>query len=112
MLEEELETMVDVSELAKLDQEKLEKIQSVISLFHLLGLSDEDIALLPQVLKLWPTVVKNMNLMAQDLAIVKQGFATKDGKGEGDPAINLQKLVGFDSNIENVNFDEGGGNNG
>lgn len=107
--------MADVSELAKLDPEKLGKIQSIISLFHLLGMTDNDIENLVEMAKKWPTVVKNMNAMAYDLTLLKQGAAAKDEKGTdgGENDESLRLLVGFGSRAEDVSFDgEGGGKNG
>lgn len=106
---------MDVSELAKLDPEKLEKIQSVLALFHLFGLSDEEISRLPQVLKNWPIVVKNLNDMGQDLFLVKKSIMGKNASGanpEIDSEDSLRKMVGFDSHVENVVFNEGGNDNG
>lgn len=103
--------MVDVSEIAKMDSEKLEKVQSVIALFHLLGITDEEIALLPQVLKNWPTIVSNMNGMTKDMVEMKNSIARlkprSENKGEPDDATALQNMVGFDSSIEKVSFNRG-----
>lgn len=106
--------MADVSELAKLSPEKLEKVQSIIALFHLLGMTDEDIGNLVDMAKKWPIVVKNMNAMAEDLVLLKQGAAVKSSEKakEFDNEESLRLMVGFDSRVEEVKFGEGGDNNG
>lgn len=97
--------MADVSELAKLTPAELEKIQSVIKLFHLLGLSDEDISLLPQVLKNWRKVVDTINAHSNDLTALKRGLSngqSKDSDASSDNGDTMRVLVGFDNMSENV----------
>lgn len=93
--------MADVSEIAKLDSEKLEKIQSVISLFHLLGLTDKDIENLVNIAKGWPTIVKNMNAFSEELDRLSRIAGNKK-----DTTSSIQesmaKMVGFDSHAENI----------
>lgn len=102
--------MAAVSEIMKLDADKLKEVQSAISLFHLLGLTDEDIALLPQVLKNWQLVVKNLNDMAVDLANLKQSTLAKKGRADTslDTPENIRSLIGFEETTERVRFEEGG----
>lgn len=103
--------MVDVSKLNELTPEELKEIQSIISLFHLLGLTDEEISRLPQVLKNWPLVASNINAMAADLANVKSEVSrlsmpsVADSEDTND---NIRKSVGFGANPETVFFDMGG----
>lgn len=104
--------MVDVSEISKLSPEELGKVQSVISLFHLLGLSDEDISLLPQVLKNWPKVVEVINGHSEDLERLKGLVTANKGQDEldkiADTPDNIRSAFGFGSRTENVRFDGGG----
>ena len=104
--------MADVSEIMKLDERKLKEVQAAVLLLHLLGLSDDDISLLPQIVKSWPTVVKNMNAMAEDLAKLRQALSEgkPDGKAsQADSAGELQKMIGFGSATELVTFGADGG---
>lgn len=90
----------------------LKGVKSALALFHLLGLTDEQISLLPQVLANWPTVVKNMNAMAADLATVKAEISRGPQSGDAphlDTEENIRRSVGFGSHVELVSFDEGGG---
>ena len=105
--------MVDVKELSKLTPEELTKIQSVISLFYLLGLSDEDIALLPEVLKNWRKAVDTLNAHTVDLANLKQGLPTGQPNNLDtslDTPENLRHMFGFGESPERVDFnsDKGG----
>ncbi len=103
--------MVDVKELSKLSPEELEKIQSVISLFHLMGLSDEDISILPEVLKNWPMLVKNLNLLMNDVVQMKGELVRVSGdkiiKGNDvDTSDNIRESIGFGSSVERVFFNK------
>lgn len=105
--------MVDVSEISKLSPEELGKVQSVISLFRLLGLTDEDISLLPQVLKNWPKVVEVINGHSEDLERIKGLVTANKGQDElekiaDDTPDNIRSAFGFGSRTENVRFDGGG----
>ena len=104
--------MADVSEIAKLSPEKLKEIQSVISLFHLLGLTDEDIEKLPIVLRNWDKAVNTINAHSQDLENIRSSLS-KNGNGrkdaEGDTPDSLRSMIGFDSSPEVVNFGDKGG---
>ena len=105
--------MTDVSELMKLDSESLTKVQSVISLLHLLGLSDEDIALLPEVLKNWRKMVDTVNAHSIDLANVKRSVSSNKPDKSGvnlNSAEAMQRMVGFGESAERVDFssDKGG----
>lgn len=103
--------MVDVKALKELDAERLAKIQAVIDLFHVLGLSDEEISLLPQVLKNWPKVVETINAHSVDLANLKQGVPsgkTKNLDTSLDTPDNLRQMIGFGESPERVNFSDGG----
>ena len=102
--------MVEIKKLKEMSPEKLEKVQSVIDLFNLLGITDEQIALLPQVLANWPTIVKNMNAMANDLATLKMASAKKAESGDNlDTDESIRESVGFGNHAEMVFFDEDGG---
>ena len=102
--------MVEIKKLKEMSPEKLEKVQSVIDLFNLLGITDEQIALLPQVLANWPTIVSNMNAMAQDLATLKMSSARKSESGDNlDTEESLRESVGFGKHTEMVFFGEDGG---
>lgn len=100
-------------ELSKLTPKELKAVQSVIRLFHILGLTNDQIEKLPEVLSNWPTVVTNMNAMAQDLFILKQQVerlapeknSAKDISADTD--INIRNSIGFDKNTELTQF--GGG---
>lgn len=103
--------MADVSEIAKLTPEQLDKVQSVISLFHILGLTDEDISLLPQVLKLWPKVVDTVNAHSIDLSNLKRSMASDKSQNLNtnlDTPENIRSAIGFGSNVERVVFKEAG----
>lgn len=101
--------MVEIKKLKEMSPEELEKVQSVLDTFNLLGITDEQIALLPQVLALWPTIVNNMNLMAQDLATLKLATGKKEKQSESlDTEEAIRKSVGFDNHTEMVFFDEEG----
>ncbi len=101
--------MVDIRTLHNLTSEDLGKIQAVIDLFALLGISEEDLANLPEVLANWGTVKKNLNLLVKDVADLKTQVATliaNGGKGskETENPENLQQSVGFGSATERVLF--------
>lgn len=104
--------MVDVSELSKLTPERLEKAQAVIDLFHLLGLSDEEISLLPVVLRNWGKVVDTINAHSEDLERVKSVVTANKGQQELDAASdtpdNIRSAFGFGVRAESVNFGAGG----
>lgn len=105
--------MVDVKELSKLTPEELTKVQSVISLFHLLGLSDEDIAILPEVLKNWRQAVDTLNAHTVDLANLKQISPSRQSKNSDtslDTPENIRLMFGFGESPERVDFnsDKGG----
>lgn len=105
--------MADVSELAKLTPAELEKIQSVIKLFHLLGLTDEDISILPEVLKNWRKAVDTINAHSLDLQNFKKSLSSNSAD-KSDASMNsaeaMQKMVGFGESPERVDFnsDKGG----
>lgn len=105
--------MVDVKELSKLTPDELAKVQSVISLFHLLGLSDEDINVLPEVLKNWRQAVDTLNAHTVDLANLKQilpSRQSKDSDASLDTPENIRLMFGFGESPERVDFnsDKGG----
>ena len=101
--------MVNVEEIEQLTPKQLEEIQSVMRLFHLMGLTNDDITSLAQILKEWPTYVKNMNEMGADLVRIKRILSEQSGKnGVIDSEDALRKAVGFDNNAENVRFGYGG----
>lgn len=104
--------MVDVKELSKLTPEELAKVQSVISLFHILGLSDEDIAILPEVLKNWRQAVDTLNAHTVDLANLKQVFPSGQSKNPDtsiDTPENIRLMFGFGESPERVDFNSGKG---
>lgn len=104
--------MVDVKALKELDAERLAKIQAVIDLFHVLGLSDEEISLLPQVLKNWPKVVETINAHSIDLANLKQSMPNGKQKSTDtalDTPENIRQMFGFGETSEKVQFSDGGG---
>lgn len=105
--------MVDVKELSKLTPEELTKVQSVISLFHLLGLSDEDIQILPEVLKNWRKAVDTLNAHTVDLGNLKQVFSSGQSKNPDtslETSENIRRMFGFGESPERVDFnsDKGG----
>lgn len=105
--------MADVSELAKLTPAELEKIQAVISLFHLLGLTDEDISILPEVLKNWRKAVDTINAHSLDLQNFKKSLSSNNADKSGasmNSAEAMQMMVGFGESPERVDFnsDKGG----
>lgn len=102
--------MADVSELAKLTPAELEKIQAVISLFHLLGLTDEDISILPEVLKNWRKAVDTINAHTEDLVAIKRSISlgkADKGKASMNGADEMQMMVGFGMAKEKIFFDNG-----
>lgn len=100
--------MVEIKELENLTNAQLKAVKAVFQTLHLLGLNDSQIEALPQILATWPTVVKNMNLMATDLAELKAQFgAFSPNKKESNADTtneNIQKSFAFGSNLENVFF--------
>lgn len=101
--------MADVSEIRNLTPERLEKVQAVLDLFRLLGLSDEEISLLPQVLKNWPIVVSNINAFSSDLVAIKSDVARLSVKRAGqdtgvDTEENIRESIGFGNHPEIINF--------
>lgn len=104
--------MVDVKRLAEMDADELAKVQSVISLFALLGVDEKGLALLPEMIANWPIVVKNMNAMAADLANLKQSVSSGENGGSDaslDTADAIRDMIGFGVNRESVVFGGKGG---
>ncbi len=102
--------MADVSEIMKLTPEELAEVKSSIRLFHILGMTDEEISLLPQIAKNWGIVVSNMNAMATDLADLRSRLSTSGGKREDgslDTDENIRRSFGFGENAESVFLKEG-----
>lgn len=101
-------------ELSKLTPKELRAVQAAIRLFHILGLTNEQIEKLPEVLSNWPTVVTNMNAMAQDLYALKQQverLITEKAPARdisADTDENIRDSIGFGANPELTQF--GGGN--
>lgn len=104
--------MADVSEIAKLTPEELGKVQAVITLFHILGLTDADIEKLAIILKNWDKLVNTVNAHSTDLQNIRSSLS-KNGNGrkdaEGDSPDSLRSMIGFDSSPEVVNFGDKGG---
>lgn len=101
--------MADVSEIMKLKPKDLKNVQAIFSFLHLLGLTDEQIKLIPEILKNWPTIVKNMNEMVVDLASLKQGTSKDKPQAPDDSAEtpdNIKNMIGFNETAERVNFSE------
>ena len=101
--------MVNVKTLHNLSSEDLGKIQAVIGLFELLGITEEDLARLPEVLANWDMVKKNLNLMVADVSTLKEQVATLIANGgksskDNETPENLQQSVGFGSATERVLF--------
>ena len=106
--------MADVSEIRQLTPERLEKIQAVLDLFRLLGITDEELARLPQVLKNWPTAVSNMNAFSAELSEAKarlDALSIRKSAAEeiaADTDENIRRSFGFGDASELVNFGPGG----
>ena len=100
-------------EIENLTPKELKEVQSVLRLLHILGLSNEQIEKLPEVLSLWPRVVNNMNKMAEDLFEVKSEVARMVKEKAPLPDIsadtdeNIRSSIGFGSSPELTLF--GGG---
>lgn len=104
--------MVNVKTLHDLNSEDLGKIKAILDLFALLGISDEDLARLPSVLRNWDIVSKNMNAMAEDVTSLKADVAHLIANGgkpshDAESPENLQQSVGFGSAVERVLFKGG-----
>lgn len=107
-----------IKELSNLSNKELKQVKSVITFFHLLGMTDEQIASLPQVLSNWPIVAKNMNAMSKDLIEVKSmisdlsarnGSKSADDK-KLDTSENIKEASGIGKDIERINFGSFSGN--
>ena len=101
--------MVDIKKLHDMTSEDLGKIQAVIDLFALLGVSEADLANLPEVLANWGKVKDNLNAMVVDVSNLKADVAhlvANGGKSSKDTETpeNLQQSVGFGSATERVLF--------
>lgn len=100
--------------IAKLKRSELREAKEIIAAFELLGISKEQLDLLPQILANWPTVAKNMNLFSSDLVDVKKRVSNLEtrrssesgGRDEDDSYGNIRKSVGLGSDIERVAFSE------
>jgi len=101
-----------ISELSKLSPRELKQVKSVVTFFHMIGLTDEDINLLPQIVKNWPAVAKNINLFGKQIIEMKGdiedletrgGNKNKDGKSS-DTTANIRQSVGIGSDIQRVHF--------
>lgn len=106
--------MAVASEISKIDADTLEKVKTVITLFHMIGITDEMLDKLPQILASWPTVVSNMNAMVEDLNKLKMAVYQQKpavNQNSGDTPENLRKAVGFGETIERVVFEKGDGEN-
>ena len=104
--------MVDVKTLANMSEEDLRKVQAVIALFALLGITEKQLSLLPEILANWPIMVNNINAMTVDLANLKQSLSSgKSGHLDTslDTPDNIRDMVGFGVNRELVNFGDKGG---
>jgi hypothetical protein len=105
-------------ELAKLNRGQLKTLQAVLSLLHILGLSDEQINALPQILTNWPTMAKNMNAMSADLIEIKKKICTLEDRKNGDEkdpdpkgmdtAENIKTSGGLGKDVERINYEKGG----
>lgn len=100
--------MADFSEIMKLTPRQLKKAKEVAVFLKLLGLSDEDIKLIPQIIRNWPIVVKNMNDMSADFANFKMQLADKDDKNKDkddfETPASIRQGIGFGENAENVDY--------
>lgn len=103
--------MVDVKELNSMSAKDFAKVKSVIALFHLLGLSDEDISMIPEILRNWRKLVDTVNIHSYDLANLKQSsFKQKGGNVDisSETPENIRNMFGFGESLEKVSFNEGG----
>ena len=101
--------MADFSEIMKLTPRQLRKVKAISAFLKLLGLSDAEIELIPQIIKNWPTIVKNMNEMAADFAEFKLTLGVKDdkkadGADDFDTPSSIRKGIGFGVDTENVDY--------
>lgn len=104
-------------ELAKLNRGQLKTLQAVLSLLHILGLSDEQINALPQILTNWPTMAKNMNAMSADLIEIKKKICTLEDRKNGDEkehdpkgmdtADNIKESGGLGKDVERIHYEKG-----
>ena len=105
--------MVDVSELEKLSPEELKAAQEAIALFRLLGLSNEDISMLPKIVKQWPKLIEIVNGHSDDLTSLRMQINKneKPVKPNAKPETpdSLREMVGFDSHVESVTLPLFGG---
>lgn len=107
--------MADFSEIMKLTPRQLKKAKEIAVFLKLLGLSDKDIELIPQIIKNWPTIVKNMNEMSADFASFKLQLANQDNKNDGgddfETPASIRKGIGFGETAENVDYSQIRGGN-
>lgn len=93
--------MADVSEISKMSSKELKQVQGAIAMFHILGLTDDDIKSLVVMAKQWETIVSNMNAFSNELIAIKRKIGSGKGENGGsDAPEDYKDLVGFDSHSE------------
>jgi len=96
-----------VTEISKMSPEDLEKVQSVIALFRLLGMTDSDIENLAAAAKAFPRIVETQNAIVRDqqainaeISKLRQAKAASEAADGRKPPqapvqeIDLAKLMG------------------
>lgn len=73
-----------IDTIKNLTPKQLKEVQSVLALFSLMGITDEQLAKLPIILSNWGKMADNLNKMAVDLIDARKRIAELESKVAGN----------------------------